>query len=96
MNVKMAFLAVLWLSMGGDLVRADSPQNWPRWRGPEDNGSIEGASYPVHFDPEHVLWKVELPGRGCSTPVVWNNRIYVTAPMNGLDSLIALDESGHR
>ncbi|MDP6448196.1 MAG: PQQ-binding-like beta-propeller repeat protein, partial [Pirellulaceae bacterium] len=35
-------------------------------------------------------------GKGCSTPIVWNRRIYVTAPTGGLDSLIALDWSGKR
>ncbi len=96
MNVRAAIMAVLWLLMGGDLLNADSPQNWPRWRGPEDIGSIEGENFPINWDAEHVLWKVELPGRGCSTPIVWNNRIYVTAPTNGNDSLIAFDESGKR
>lgn len=96
MNVRAAFLAVLWLSMWGDLLNADSPQNWPRWRGPEDNGSIEGGNFPINWDAERVLWKVELPGRGCSTPIVWDNRIYVTAPTNGNDSLIGFDESGKR
>jgi len=66
--------------------------NWPRWRGPHDNGSVEGGSYPVKF--EKVLWQAPLPGKGCSTPVVWNQRIYLTAPANGLDGVLAFDWSG--
>jgi outer membrane protein assembly factor BamB len=69
-------------------------QNWPRWRGPNDNGSSEGGSYPVKWDAQKVLWKARLPGKGCSTPIVWNERIYLTAPANGLDAVLAFDWSG--
>ena len=71
---------------------ADDQNNWPRWRGPRDNGSVEGGTYPVTF--EKVLWKAPLPGKGCSTPVVWDQRIYLTAPTNGVDAVLAFDWSG--
>ena len=71
---------------------ADDQANWPRWRGPRDNGSVESGTYPAKF--EKVLWKAPLPGKGCSTPVVWDQRIYLTAPMNGLDAVLAFDWSG--
>jgi outer membrane protein assembly factor BamB len=35
-----------------------------------------------------------LPGKGCSTPIIWNQRIYLTAPTNGLDAVLAFDWSG--
>ena len=66
--------------------------DWPRWRGPHDNGSVEGGRYPVQWDAvSNVAWKAVLPGRGCSTPVVRNSRIYVTAPAEGQDALLAFD-----
>jgi len=71
---------------------ADDQADWPRWRGPRDNGSVESGTYPVSFDK--ILWKAPLPGKGCSTPVVWDQRIYLTAPMNGLDAVLAFDWSG--
>jgi len=71
---------------------AEAQANWPRWRGPQDNGSTESGTYPVKW--EKVLWKAPLPGRGCSTPVVWDQRIYLTAPVNGLDAVLAFDWSG--
>lgn len=74
---------------------AESNANWPRWRGPHDNGSNESGSYPVQWDATtNVLWKAPLPGKGCSTPIVWNERIYVTAPAEGQDSLLAFDWAG--
>jgi outer membrane protein assembly factor BamB len=71
---------------------AEDQANWPRWRGPRDNGSVESGTYPAKF--ETILWKAPLPGKGCSTPVVWDQRIYLTAPMNGLDAVLAFDWSG--
>ncbi|MSU34838.1 MAG: Pyrrolo-quinoline quinone [Pedosphaera sp.] len=69
--------------------------DWPRWRGPNDNGSTPSGSYPVRFDADTGLaWKVALPGKGCSTPIVWNQRIYLTAPIDGQDGLVALDWGG--
>lgn len=74
---------------------AESNANWPRWRGPRDNGSNESGSYPVQWDATtNVLWKAPLPGKGCSTPIVWNERIYLTAPSDGQDSVLAFDWAG--
>ena len=51
---------------------------WPRWRGPYDNGVARGAA-PTKFSPtENILWKAEIPGRGHSSPVIWQDRIFVT------------------
>lgn len=78
-----------------DMALADPGANWPRWRGPHDNGSNETGAYPIAWDASiNVLWKAPLPGKGCSTPIVWNERIYVTAPVNGQDALLAYDWSG--
>ncbi|MCP5519005.1 MAG: PQQ-binding-like beta-propeller repeat protein [Verrucomicrobiales bacterium] len=68
--------------------------DWPRWRGPSDSGSLEGDGYPVRWTQESVAWKVPLPGKGCSTPVVWDGRIFLTAPTNGLDTVLAFDREG--
>src|SRR3954469_9303558 len=74
---------------------AETNADWPHWRGPRDNGSNESGSYPVQWDATtNVLWKAPLPGKGCSTPIVWNERIYVTAPAQGQDSLLAFDWAG--
>jgi len=70
--------------------------NWPQWRGPHDNGSTSAGSFPTKWDASHVVWQAALPGKGCSTPVVWNQRIYVTAPVDGRDAVLAFDWSGRR
>jgi outer membrane protein assembly factor BamB len=53
------------------------------------------GTYPERWnDTENLLWKTELPGKGCSTPVVWDHTIFVTAPVEGTDALLALDWNG--
>ena len=86
----LTYTAALLAAVHFDL--ADEQANWPRWRGPRDNGSIESGNYPAKFDK--VLWKAALPGKGCSTPAVWDRRIYLTAPTNGLDAALAFDWAG--
>lgn len=96
MTPRIALCAAILLSSCGLLAAADSPTNWPRWRGPQDTGGVDQGNYPVKWTVDKVLWKCELPGKGCSTPIVWNKRIYVTAPTDGVDSLIAIDWNGQR
>ena len=68
--------------------------NWPHWRGPDNNGSMNSGNYPVKWDPEKVLWKIEVPGKGFSTPIVWNNKIYLTTGTNKSDTVLAFDWAG--
>ena len=51
-------------------------ENWPSWRGPSHQGSRAGESYPTKWTVDSVEWKVELPGKGASSPVVWKDRIF--------------------
>jgi outer membrane protein assembly factor BamB len=52
--------------------------HWPHWRGPSFNGVAPTAA-PVEFsDTKNVKWKVAIPGRGFSTPVIWGDRIFLT------------------
>ena len=71
-------------------------ENWSNWRGPEHTGSREGENYPTEWPPGSVKWKVSLPGKGASVPVVHDGRIYVTTPDAGMDSVIAFDLSGQK
>jgi outer membrane protein assembly factor BamB len=88
------FFALLFSLATAAFVTEAEPANWPHWRGPGDNGSTGRGTYPVKWDATNVLWKAPLPGKGCSTPIVWNERIFLTAPSNGLDGVMAFDWSG--
>ncbi len=60
---------------------ADAPPmtNWPAWRGPTADGvAPPGANPPTTWDATtNVKWKVELPGRGSATPVVWGDQVFL-------------------
>lgn len=99
MNISPSrtLLSAAWLL----LVIAPLPAlaDWPSWRGPHDSGSVALGSlsqsdYPDRLSPDGYLWRTKLPGKGCSTPIVQGDRIYVTAPVSGNDALLALDLDG--
>src|SRR5262245_42817740 len=55
--------------------------HWPQWRGPLQTGAPLTADPPPTWDGEgtNVRWKTPLPGRVHSTPIVWGDRIFLTA-----------------
>jgi outer membrane protein assembly factor BamB len=53
--------------------------NWPQFRGPGALGVADHPGLPSHWGTnENVAWKVEVPGRGWSSPIVWGERVFVT------------------
>ena len=78
-------------------VAADfSNSDWRSWRGPLGNGSVDnaGKNYPVTFGADKYLWRTELPGKGCSTPILLDGKIFLTAPADGRDALLCYDSNG--
>ena len=55
-------------------------ENWSNWRGPLHNGSSPEKGLPGKFSKtEGVKWAVDLPGSSAATPVIWGDRVFVTA-----------------
>jgi outer membrane protein assembly factor BamB len=52
--------------------------DWPRWRGPFDNGVARGDAPLKWSDTENLAWKVQVPGSGHSSPVIWGDRLFIT------------------
>lgn len=53
--------------------------DWPEFRGPTGQGLYTGKALPLHFGPEkNLVWKVAVPGRGWSSPIVAGKRVYLT------------------
>ena len=85
-------LSVLCCSLLGAYAMAE---HWPTWRGPWNVGVASSGDYPIEWEPDKgVAWKVELPGKGASTPVVWGDRIFVTCAMGDGNGLMCLDRQG--
>lgn len=83
-----AWLLAFWLVAVGSPSRAS--ENWPQWRGPSFNGSGTATGLPsVWSATENVAWKTPLPGAGGATPVVWEDRVFVTSLDDETKDLIA-------
>src|SRR5688572_3154056 len=65
-------------------------QNWPSFRGPNGSGIADARPLPVTWDGEkavNILWKTAIPGLGHSSPVIWGERIFVTAAESSAKTL---------
>jgi len=55
-----------------------SDRFWSQWRGPFNTGVSRSANPPLEWsETKNVRWKVEIPGRGSSSPVVWGDRVFL-------------------
>jgi outer membrane protein assembly factor BamB len=53
---------------------------WAQWRGPSGQGYTDDQRVPLSWsDSRSLLWKTALPGRGNSSPIVWGDRVFLTA-----------------
>lgn len=81
--ILSAFLALATSTFAG---------NWPAWRGPNADGTTDETDLPLHFSAtEGVKWKIELPERGNSTPIVWGQKIFLTQAVGTKRTLMCLD-----
>ena len=55
-----------------------SAANWPEFRGPSGDGQAADANLPVSIDDSVVKWKTPIHGKGWSSPVVWEDQIWLT------------------
>lgn len=83
MNARHALIApalagLLFLPHSG---RANTPAGlhyWPQWRGPLANGVAPAANPPLSWsETNNVKWKFAIPGRGTSTPIIWEDRVFI-------------------
>jgi outer membrane protein assembly factor BamB len=76
------------------LATAQETDSWTSWRGPKDFGSVETGSFPASLANDKLRWSAPLPGKGCSTPIHFGGRIYLTAPQDAKDALLCMDGNG--
>src|ERR1051325_9041781 len=73
-----------------------SADNWPAWRGPTGQGYCFEKDVPMKWSAtENVKWKVKLPYGGNSTPVIWNDKVFLTIANKGgtVRSLLCFDRA---
>ncbi len=70
------------VAAGSVWLGAGASAGWPGFRGPAGNGLAAESSVPVRGSrTEGVRWAARVPGRGWSSPVVWNSRVYLTSAL---------------
>jgi outer membrane protein assembly factor BamB len=58
-------------------------RNWPAWRGPLSTGEAPEGDPPVEFSERQAIrWKIPIPGKGLSTPVIWGDQIFLTSAVS--------------
>lgn len=75
-------LVLLSFTMGLWPASRAAAENWPGWRGPRGDGSSEESGVPTRWDganDQNIAWKVEVPGTGHASPVIWNDRIFLVS-----------------
>jgi outer membrane protein assembly factor BamB len=74
MTIVALFLATwFWTTLG------TASQNWPQFRGPQADGHADAKGLPLHWsDTENIVWKTPIHDSGWSSPVIWNDAIWLT------------------
>src|SRR5690242_2731035 len=60
--------------------------DWPRWRGPNNDGMARGDAPLEWTDTKNVAWRAPIPGRGHSSPVIWGDKIFLTTAVPTADA----------
>ena len=79
----------LQLVLAAVTVPAATVTNWPQFRGPGALGVADNPNLPDRWATnENMAWKIEVPGRGWSSPVVWGGRVFLVMAGAGLDGWV--------
>ena len=82
LSLCLSLCLVALRSAGADDFAAARQRNWHHWRGPDADGVAPRAEPPVEWSRENgieknIQWKIPVPGEGSSTPIVWEERIFL-------------------
>lgn len=74
-------LVVGWASISS---ASSAGSNWPQWRGPDSQGISHDRGIPVEWSSaKNIQWKTAIAGRGHSSPIVWEDRVFLTSSIEG-------------
>jgi len=85
--MKSPHLILFLLCLSGGAVSAAEAGEWPQFRGPTGQGISYATNVPLHWSAtSNVVWKTGIPGRGWSSPVLADGRLYLTTAIGGADA----------
>jgi len=77
--MKQPLSFVCLLSVFVATVFSQEPEQWSRFRGPNGQGITSATNLPTQWSAtENIVWKTPIPGNGWSSPVIWNDHIFLT------------------
>jgi outer membrane protein assembly factor BamB len=77
--------AAVWFALAAPVLA----EHWPQWRGPRGNSESREHNLPMVWrEGFNIAWKTELPGWGNSTPIIWEDAVFVTSQQE--DKLLLL------
>lgn len=84
------FVAVALCGLMASMTPALS-ENWPQWRGPQNNGISNETNTPTKWSKtENIAWRLPMPGPAGATPAVWGERIFLTSVDKSSGDLLLL------
>ena len=89
MNKSLLFLllSVVFFSFSF-LVEIDPARQWSQYRGYLSSGVLDQANLPENWDVkknENILWNIEIPGLGLSSPIIWGDKLFITTAVSAAD-----------
>lgn len=96
MNGSLTTVAILAAGLLSPAAAAETADRyWPQWRGPDANGVAPHAEPPLRWgEGSNLRYKVEIPGSGLASPVVWADRIYLLTAVDAGDAGAEAGEAG--
>lgn len=86
--MKAARLALIGLVLSVTTIQAGK---WPHWRGPNYNGSADENNLPTKWSKtENIAWSLDMPGVSAATPIVWEDKVFVSTTDNKARDLKAI------
>lgn len=88
LNTLSIIAALLMTLISWPVLGAD---NWPQFRGPTQNGHVAGSPLVTSWsEKENIRWRLDIPGSGWSSPVIWGDQLWMTAALDNGHTLAAI------
>ena len=70
---------------------AGAGDNWPQFRGARAGVAADDPALPDTWSAtENIVWKIDVPGRGWSSPIVWGDHVFISSAVNTKEAEAAL------
>ena len=84
--MKRLVIVAIGLMLAMPALSAGGQKQWSQFRGPSAGDIPDDPSLPDHWsETENIAWKVDVPGLSWSSPVVWNDHIFITTAVSAGD-----------